>query len=375
MKNKTMVAVKPSQKKAGLKKPVETKTKTLKKIVKQESLKSPPIKLVSTPETTVEKKIKYIMPTKAVTDKIVTACLNALEKLDSHDKKKNVIFGDETQIFMEIRCIKVLHSKGNVKFTLPHSTVASSGEVCLITPDLKKGKKPDHEPTVDRWEEILREAGVTSVKTVLPMRQLRVEYDQFELKRRLLTQHDFIMVDTRVLNHVSHVLGKMFFKKHNMLVPVKINEKDIKKNIDKGLRTVMLRLSEGQTSTILVGHTAMPKNLVKENIMALVKQFKEKFPGGERNIRSLSIKLPLSLSIPIYLTLRPTNSVQTIKRIQKKPKNYQDYEGELTTQLGCTVRVAPDGTVHVKRNLNKTDDSDMEEDISENEGDDKNNEE
>lgn len=41
--------------------------------------------------------------------------------------------------------------------------MASSGEVCLITPDIKKGKKPDHEPTVDRWEEILREAGVTSV--------------------------------------------------------------------------------------------------------------------------------------------------------------------------------------------------------------------
>lgn len=117
MKNKTMVAVKPRQKKAGLKKTVETKTKTktLKKVLKQESLISPTKKLVSAPETTVEKKIKYVMPTKAVTDKIVTACLNALEKLDSNDKKKNVIFGDETQIFMEIRCIKVLHSKGNLK--------------------------------------------------------------------------------------------------------------------------------------------------------------------------------------------------------------------------------------------------------------------
>ncbi|CAH2106454.1 unnamed protein product [Euphydryas editha] len=370
-----MVAVKPRQKKVGLKKTVETKAKTLKKVLKQESLKSPPNKLVPTQETSVMKKVKYVMPSKAVTENIVTACLDALEKLDSHDKKKNVIFGDETQIFMEIRCIKILHSKSNLKFILPHSTVASSGEVCLITPDIKKGKKVDHEPTVDRWEEILRQAGVTSVKTVLPMRQLRVEYDQFELKRRLLTQHDFIMVDTRVLNHVSHVLGKMFFKKHNMLVPVKINEKkDIKKNIDKGLRSVMLRLSEGQTSTILVGHTAMQKNLVKENILALIKQFKEKFPGGERNIRSLSIKLPLSLSIPIYLTLRPTNSVKTIKIKQKKPKCYQDYEGELTTQLDSTVRVAPDGTVQVKRNLNKTDVSDMEEDISDNEDEDKNNE-
>lgn len=137
------------------------------------------------------------------------------------------------------------------------------------------------------------------------MRQLRVEYDQFELKRRLLTQHDLIMVDTRILNHVSHLLGKMFFKKHNMLIPVKINEKkNLKENIDVGVRTVMLRLNEGQTSTVLVGHTAMPQNHIKENILALIKQLKEKFPGGEQNIRSLSIKLPLSLSLPLYLSLR-----------------------------------------------------------------------
>lgn len=137
------------------------------------------------------------------------------------------------------------------------------------------------------------------------MRQLRVEYDQFELKRRLLTQHDLIMVDTRILNHVSHLLGKMFFKKHNMLIPVKINEKkDLKKNIDVGERTVMLRLNEGHTASILVGHTAMPQSHIKDNIMTLVKKLKQRIPGGEANIRSLSIKLPLSLSLPLYLTLR-----------------------------------------------------------------------
>lgn len=137
------------------------------------------------------------------------------------------------------------------------------------------------------------------------MRQLRVEYDQFELKRRLLTQHDFIMVDTRVLNHVSHLLGKMFFKKHNMLVPVRINEKgNLKKNIDIGLRTAMLRLNEGATSVMFVGHTGMKQIHLKGNIMALLKQFQEKYPGGEANIRSISLKFPLSLSLPLYLTLR-----------------------------------------------------------------------
>lgn len=137
------------------------------------------------------------------------------------------------------------------------------------------------------------------------MRQLRVEYDQFELKRRLLTQHDFILVDTRILSHVSHLLGKMFFKKHNMLIPVRLHKKeDIKKSIDDGLRTAMLRLGEGSTSVIVVGHTGMPREKVKENVLSLVKQLREKYPGGEANIRSISLKLPLSLSLPLYLTLR-----------------------------------------------------------------------
>lgn len=138
----------------------------------------------------------------------------------------------------------------------------------------------------------------------MPVRQLKVEYDQFELKRRLLTQHDFIMVDTRVLNHVSHLLGKMFFKKHNMIIPVRIgNETKIKKYIDVGLRTAMLRVNEGETSTILVGHTGMPQDKLKENVLSLVEQIKSNFPGGEANIRSIALKLPLSLSLPLYATL------------------------------------------------------------------------
>lgn len=136
------------------------------------------------------------------------------------------------------------------------------------------------------------------------MRQLKVEYDQYELKRRLLTQHDFIMVDTRVLSHVSHILGKMFFKKHNMLIPVRIkNEADLKKDISTGLRTAMLRVSEGHTSTLLIGHTGMPQEKLRENVLSLIQQIQTKYPGGEANIRSISIKLPLSTSLPLYITL------------------------------------------------------------------------
>ncbi|CAG9094746.1 unnamed protein product [Plutella xylostella] len=316
-------------------------------------------------------KKRYTKPSKFINDKLVDLCLSAVLKLAEDSKKSNKILEDETAIFAEIHCMKIQNTKGNISFVLPHSTVSLNGEVCLITPDLKKGKKIDHEPTVDHWEEQLRKAGVSNVKTVLPMRQLRVEYDQFELKRRLLTQHDFIMVDSRVVNHVSHILGKMFFKKHNMLIPVRVKENEkLKNSIDVGLRTAMLRLNVGETSTILVGHTGMSKKDIQENILALVKQLKEKFPGGEANIRSIALKLPLSLSVPLYVTLRSANTIFPPKLVRKVPKNFKVVEDELSTMPGSRVAVAPDGTVHIKRRP-QNEDSDMEQDINENEETDK----
>ncbi|CAB3224133.1 unnamed protein product [Arctia plantaginis] len=294
---------------------------------------------------------KYKMPSKAISEELINTCLNALlNVIVSDEKQKNALFDDEKPIFAEIHCIKIQNTRGNIKFLLPHSTVPSTGEICLVTPDIKKGRKHDHEPTIDRWEEILRKGGVTQVKTILPVRQLRVEYDQYELKRRLLTQHDFIMVDTRVLNHVSHLLGKMFFKKHNMLIPVRLNEtQNVKKSIDTGLRTAIMRLGEGETATITVGHTAMPQEKVKDNILALVQQLQAKYPGGEANVRAISIKLPLSISLPLYLTLRPSNTVKPPKLSQKRPKHYTVLEDELSTMPGRQVRVAPDGTVQLKK--------------------------
>lgn len=145
---------------------------------------------------------------------------------------------------------------------------------------------------------------ILQVKTILPLRQVKVEYDQFELKRKLLTQHDFIMVDTRILSHASHLLGKMFFKKHNMLIPVRLHgQRDLKKAIEVGLRTVVLRLNIGITSTILLGHTGMPLDTLQENVISFVDQLRTRYPGGEANIRSLALCIPMSIAVPLYLTL------------------------------------------------------------------------
>lgn len=63
----------------------------------------------------IVKKVKYIMPTKSITDDLVNSCLNALQQLSVHQNKKKTLLEDETLIFAEIRCIKIQSLPGNIK--------------------------------------------------------------------------------------------------------------------------------------------------------------------------------------------------------------------------------------------------------------------
>lgn len=62
-----------------------------------------------------KKKVKYVMPSKSITENLVTSSLNALQQLSVHYQKKNTIFEEETPIFVEINCIKIQNSKGTIK--------------------------------------------------------------------------------------------------------------------------------------------------------------------------------------------------------------------------------------------------------------------
>lgn len=67
-------------------------------------------------EVAQSKKVKYVMPTKAITDELVNSCLNALlNVVVPHDKQKNAIFDDEKPIFAEIHCMKIQNTRGNLR--------------------------------------------------------------------------------------------------------------------------------------------------------------------------------------------------------------------------------------------------------------------
>ena len=83
----------------------------------------------------------------------------------------------------------------------------------MIVKDLEKGLKIDHEPTLNHFNEALEEKGVDNITQVISLRELKVEYKQYEAKHSLCQKFDIFLVDERILRLVPKFLGKPFYSK------------------------------------------------------------------------------------------------------------------------------------------------------------------
>lgn len=177
-------------------------------------------------------------------------------------------------------------------------------EICLIVPDLKRGRRQDHEPTIEYYEELLKTKGVTCVKRILPVRQIKVEYDQFELKRKLCGYYDCFLVDSKLSGLVAHLLGKVFFEKRKLPVPIRMSNSNLNATIENALHKAHMNLhSAGNSYSVQIGNTGMSPEILAENLKSCIKDLAKYFPGGWENIRSVHVKTDKSISVPVYLTL------------------------------------------------------------------------
>lgn len=182
--------------------------------------------------------------------------------------------------------------------------MSSDDDIALIVKDLRKGRRTDYEPTIDHFQQILDEHKCKRIKTIIPVNQIKTEYDQFELKRNLVNSHDFFLIDGRVSGHVARLLGKTFTKRRKLPTSIRMGSKDLKHEIDHALcKTSMHINSNGDTQTVQIGTTSMPESHIVENIEAVCKNLAKNYPGGWSNIRALRIKTLKSLAVPIYMTM------------------------------------------------------------------------
>lgn len=283
----------------------------------------------------------------------ILQCISAIFHLTEEQLrgKKELFEGEHQPVFLQVTCIRVPKTpRRQIRMLLPHPLLSPEDDVALFVCDLQRGRRKNPEPTVHRYEELLSKHKCSAVKTVIPLNQVRTEYDQYELKRSLVNSYDGFLVDGRIAGHMAHLLGKEFYKRRKLPIPIRMNVKNLAREIDYALRKTSLSIhSFGDTHLMQVGNTGMKKEHLADNVMVACQQLNKNYPGGWENVRAVRIKTPKSPSIPIYVTLKNKNLVQTPVVQPRRPKAYRTLEGELTTlEKDSNVLVSPEGTVTLK---------------------------
>ncbi|KYN29808.1 PREDICTED: ribosomal L1 domain-containing protein CG13096-like [Trachymyrmex cornetzi] len=297
---------------------------------------------------------------KDLSKKQILECISAILDMTLEQLKEtnNLLAEEARPIFIQVTSVRVPEMpRRQMRILLPYSIVAPDDEVALFVSDLEKGRRKDYEPTVEHYKNLLDKHGCTRVNEIIPINRVKTEFDQFELKKKLLSSYDHFLVDGRIAGHMSHLLGKIFSKRRKLPTSVRMESKDLKHEIDYALRKTSMQLhSHGDTHLMQVGNTRMKKKRVLKNVLAVCEELSKNYPGGWTNIRALRLKGTNSLALPFYMTLKNKNTVDpsTIAVQPKRPKAYHDVEGELSTFISnTTVMVKPEGTVILKKERTK----------------------
>jgi len=252
-------------------------------------------------------------------------------------------------VSLQISGVKLPRETENqaIKIKLPHSPLPPNNDVCLFVKDLEKGLKVDHEDTVNHFTSLLADKGVTGITKVISLRELKVEYKQYEAKTQLCHRFDRFLADDRIIRLLPQFLGKPFYKRKKLPVQVNLLAKDLPAEFAKCLNTTVLPLKNtGSCSMVVVGITTHTNTQLVDNIKTVVEKLEEKYPGGWINIRSIHLNSG-SNSLPLYVSFRSTAEVGLV-RGGKKP-NRSVVMDELSTVVGGTVVITPHGNVKVKR--------------------------
>ncbi|XP_049539529.1 ribosomal L1 domain-containing protein CG13096-like [Anopheles darlingi] len=258
-----------------------------------------------------------LVPKELVSRKIFRLVLEELQKRIAKDEKAK-LFGDDLRFALQIAAVKIPDCPTrNCRLSLPHAVLRKEDDVCLIVKDLERGRKYDYENTLCHWQDKLREAGVTTVTQIIPFQQLKQDYKQYEMRRKLVHRFERFLVDARIAGHVFSALGTHFTRrKKNPTSVVLEDDEQLAENIEKALRKVTYgRTNTGLTTEIKFAATWMPIEKAVENGMALLEGLKTEFPGGWLNVASIHVTTASTSkqSLLLYMSMINPNLVPVPK--------------------------------------------------------------
>ncbi|XP_021889600.1 putative ribosome biogenesis protein C8F11.04 [Carica papaya] len=239
-----------------------------------------------------------------VSQQTVEKAINALLKWrDSKSKTQKPQLLEQDDFIYLIVTLKKIPQKGRTnphKILLPHpfiNPIEDAPEFCLIIDDRSKSRVSKDVATKKIKAENI------PISKVLKLSKLMTDYRPFEAKRKLCDSYDVFFADKGVIPLLPRLLGKQFFKKKKIPLPVDLKHKNWKEQIDRACSSCLLYLRTGTCSVVKVGKVSMGAKDVMENVMAAINGIAEIVPSKWGNIRSFHLKLLESLALPIYQTV------------------------------------------------------------------------
>lgn len=290
--------------------------------------------------------------TSAATSAATLATQVALEQLDKGQIKKAVeallahsrsrknanglLLNENENFFLMVVLWKIPSKELRVRLPLPHSIRSDLAEICLFTKD-ESNVTP--EKTERFYKKLLKKHGIKTISQIIPFRTLKKEYKAYEAKLRLLGSFDFFLADARIRRLLPTHLGRHFYKRKKVPVPVNLLAKNLSREINESIGGTVLNISSsGSCSTIRIGHTGMQVQHIMENIVAVVKRLSQKLPEKWESVKLLYVKTERSVALPIFSSFvssqdeangvrTPSQKKKEARKIQKQ-KEYREKQKE-----------------------------------------------
>ncbi|XP_022159732.1 ribosomal L1 domain-containing protein 1-like [Momordica charantia] len=237
-----------------------------------------------------------VPPSSRVNQQTAEKAVESLLQWRNSKREKPQLFDQEDFLYLVVTLRKI-PPKGRTnpyKIPLPHSLHSESSELCLIIDDRTKSNL-----TKDDARKKIQSENIP-ISKVIKLSKLKSDYRPFEAKRKLCDSYDMFFADDRVIPLLPSLLGKHFFKKKKIPVPLNLRHKNWKEQIEKSCASALLYLRTGTCSVVKVAKTSMEVEEIVSNVIAAIDGIAEIVPKKWSNVRSFHLKLLESIALPIY---------------------------------------------------------------------------
>ncbi|XP_025272270.1 ribosomal L1 domain-containing protein 1 [Canis lupus dingo] len=260
----------------------------------------------------------------------------AVEALLAHSRsRKNangLLLNENENFFLMVILWKIPSKELRVRLALPHGIRSDLTDICLLTKD-EPNLTPEN--TERFYKKLLNKHGIKTISQIIPLRTLKKEYKAYEAKLRLLGSFDFFLTDARIRRLLPSHLGRHFYHRKKVPVPVNLLAKNLSREINECIGGTVLNISKsGSCSTIRVGHTGMEVEHIVDNIIAVAKRLSQKLPEKWESVKLLYVKTERSASLPIFSSFVSCQDeakgictrIQRKKEAKKKQKQKENRE-------------------------------------------------